>query len=329
MSGWVAGASLGGAALSTLGSLYSASQKQGSEGNQLLMAQQNYMLQKQAMEQQQRMAEAGRMDSAGNRVYFNGKDWVTDTTDATKGIISSSQANEREQNVVGGTRRELGQRNNFESRGQAGNEADATLRLMRDRIGAPTLEGTRGRNAVAAATEIGSNRDTLVDAVSRNLIRSGGSTNVGERAIDSIGEASGRNLRTALAKNDTSAPELNRVATEGWQTGLANKYNPLNAVRSNLTDMPMAPTQVGAPIDASLNQAATYGAATSGKGATALNQAGALVGGAAPKTDMPWGSSIYSLTEAMKAYIGSKDKGNGTPWNEDSRNDAAYNSWRF
>lgn len=315
MSGWVAGAGLAGSVLATGASLYTANQRQGSERGQLAQAQQNYMLQKAAMEQQQRMAEAGRTDAAGNRVYFNGKDWVSAPTEATKSIISASQANEREQNVAGGTRRELGQRNNFESRGQAGNEADSTLRLLRDRIGAPTLEGTRSRNAVAAATEVGSNTDSLVDAVSRNLIRSGGSSNVGERAVDAIGEQSGRNLRTVLAKNDVAAPELNRVATEGWQTGLANKYNPLNAVRSNLTDMPMAPTQVGAPIDASLNQAATYGAATSGKGAAALNQAGALVSGAAPKTDMPWGSSIYALTDAMKAYMGSK---------KDNQNDDDY-----
>ena len=314
MAGWIAGAGLAGSALATAGSMYSASQQREQQGNQLQMAQQNYMLQKAAMEQQQRMAEAGRTDAAGNRVYFNGRDWVSAPTEATKGIISASQANEREQNVVGGTRRELGQRNNFEARGQAGNEADATLRLMRDRIGAPTLEGTRGRNAIAAATEIGSNRDNLVDAVSRNLIHTGGSTNVGERAIDSIGEASGRNLRTALAKNDASAPELNRVATEGWQTGLANKYNPLNAVRSNLTDMPMAPTQVGAPIDASLNQAATYGAATSGKGAAALNQAGAIQAGI-NQTPMPWGSTATALTKSVMEYMKS---------NRDNENDDKY-----
>ena len=318
MAAWMMPAAmLAGSALSTGGSLLSASQKQQSEGGQLYQAQQNYLLQKQIAEQQQRMSEAGRTDAAGNRVYFNGKDWVTDTTDATKGIISASQANQREQNVAGVTRHELGQRNNFESRGQAGNEADSTLRLLRDRIGAPTFEGTRGRNAVAAATKIGSDRDSLVDAVSRNLFRIGGSNNVGERAIDSIGEASGRNLRTALAANDAATPELHRVATEGWQTGLANKYNPMNAVRSNLTDMPMAPTQVGAPIDASLNQAATYGAATSGRGAAGLN-AGSSIVNAVPQTPMPWGTAAYSLTEAMKAYLGRRKKDDG--YDDGSRN---------
>ena len=327
MAGWIAGAGLAGSALATAGSMYSASQQREQQGNQLQMAQQNYMLQKAAMEQQQRMAEAGRTDAAGNRVYFNGRDWVSAPTEATKGIISASQANEREQQVKGGTRRELGQQNNFEARGQAGNEADAALRLMRDRVGAPTLEGTRGRNAVAAATEVGSNRDTLVDAVSRNLIRSGGSTNVGERAIDSIGEASGRNLRTVLAKNDTSAPELNRVATEGWNTGMQNRFNPMHAVRSNLTDAPFAPTQVGAPIDASLNQAATYGSATSGKGAGALNQAGAIQAGI-NQTPMPWGSAATALTKSVVEYMRSRNGSNSVHGDNTDSNDPSYNSGR-
>lgn len=289
------------------GSLLSANQQQGAQQGQLAFAQKNYLLNKQIAEAQQRMAEAGRTDAAGNRVYFNGKDWVSAPTEATKGIISASQANEREQQVKGGTRRELGQQNNFESRGQAGNEADAVLRLMRDRVGAPTLEGTRGRNAVAAATEVGSNRDSLVDAVSRNIIRSGGSNNAGGRAIDAIGEQSGRNLRTALAKNDATAPELNRVATEGWNTGMQNRFTPMQATRTNLTDAPFSPTQAAAPIDAQLGQAATYGAATSGRGAAGMNQSAALQMGA-PQTPMPWGSAFGALTDSVKAYIGSRKK---------------------
>lgn len=309
MAAWMMPAAmLAGSALSTGGSLLSASQKQNNESGQLEFAQKNYLLNKQIAEQQQRMSEAGRTDSAGNRVYFNGKDWVSAPTEATKGIISASQANEREQHVAGGTRRELGQRNNFESRGQAGNEADATLRLLRDRIGAPSLGGVGGRNAVAAATEVGANRDSLVDAVSRNLIRSGGTNNAGDRAINSIDDGAGRNLRTALAKNDAATPELTRVATEGWQTGMQNRFNPMQAVRSNITDAPFAPTQVGAPIDASLNQAATYGAATSGKGATGMNAGAALVNGATPQTVMPWGSAAGGLMDAVKAYIGSRKK---------------------
>lgn len=288
------------------GSLFSASQNQQAQQEQLRQAQQNYLLQKQIAEQQQRMAEAGRTDAAGNEVYFNGKDWVSKPTEATKGIISASQANEREQQVKGGTRRELGQTNNFASRGNAANESASVLRLLRDRIGAPTEEGVRGRGAIAAATEAGSNRDSLVDAVARNTIRSGASSNASTgRTLDNIEVGAADNLRTALAKNDATAPEQFRVANEGWETGRANKFNPLNAVGSNITDAPFAPTQVGAPIDASLNQAATYGAATSGKGAGAINQASGLIMGQ-QQTPMPWGSAIGGLTDAVKAYMGSR-----------------------
>ncbi|CAB4197441.1 hypothetical protein UFOVP1323_28 [uncultured Caudovirales phage] len=328
MAGWVAGASLAGSLLSTGGSLLSASQNQGNQQAQLAQAQRNYMLQKQIAEQQQRMAEAGRTDAAGNEVYFNGKDWVTKPTEATKGIISASQLNEREQQVKGGTRRELGQTNNFASRGGAANEAASVLRLIRDRVGAPTEEGVRGRGAIAAATQAGSNRDSLVDAVARNTIRSGANTNgTVSKTLNNIEVGAADNLRTALAKNDATAPEQYRVAQEGWETGRLNKFNPLNAVGSNITDAPFAPTQVGAPIDASLNQAAAYGANTSGKNATAINQGSALINGV-QQTPMPWGSAIGSITDAVKAYMGSK-KDKPVPWNEDARNPAAYNNWEF
>jgi hypothetical protein len=319
MAGWVAGASLAGSLLSTGGTLLSASQQQDSQQAQLAQAQRNYMLQKQIAEQQQRMAEAGRTDAAGNRVYFNGKDWVTEPTAATKSIIDASQANEREQQVKGGTRRELGQTNNFASRGNAANEAASVLRLLRDRVGAPTEEGVRGRGAIAAATEAGSNRDSLVDAVARNTIRSGANTNgVIGKTLNNIEVGAADNLRTALAKNDAVVPEQHRVATEGWQTGLANKFNPLNAVGSNITDAPFAPTQVGAPIDASLNQAATYGAATSGKNATNLNAGSALINGV-QQTPMPWGSTATALTKSVLEYMQS-NRG-------DNNNNGALNSY--
>jgi hypothetical protein len=328
MAGWVAGAGLAGSLLSTGGSLLSASQQQSSQQESLRQAQQNYMLQKQIAEQQQRMAEAGRTDAAGNRVYFNGKDWVTEPTAATKSIIDASQANEREQQVKGGTRRELGQANNFASRENAANEAASVLRMLRDRVGAPTEEGVRGRGAIAAATEAGSNRDLLVDAVARNTIRSGGgASNTIGRTLDNIESGAADNLRTALAKNDAIAPEQYRVANEGWETGRANKFNPLNAVGSNITDAPFAPTQVGAPIDASLNQAAAYGATTSGKNATNLNAGSALISGV-QQTPMPWGSAIGSITDAVKAYMRGRSGSSRNAGDNTDRNDPSYNSGR-
>lgn len=302
MSGWASGISAGAAALGAGASWVSALQRQRNEGNSLYGAQMNYLLQKEMAAAQQRLAEAGRTDAAGNRVYFNGKDWVTEPTKATKAIIDASQANEREQQVSGGTRREFGQQQNFASRGDAGNQADAYSRMLRDRVGAPTREGMEGRNAIAAATKIGSNNDSLVDAIARNQIRSGSGPNSGDHAIDSLGAASGRDLRTVLAENAAAAPELHRVASEGWHTGMQNRYNPMQAVRSNITDAPFAPTQVGAPIDAALNQAATYGAATSGRGATGLNAAQGYVS-ASPQTPMPWGTAFHTLSEGIQAYM--------------------------
>lgn len=331
MPAWLAPAiGLAGSALSTAGSLYAANQAQGNQQGQLQMAVQNYMLQKKIAEEQQRMARAGRTDAAGNRVYFNGQDWVSDPTDATRGIISASQANERQNQVSGGFRREAGQSANFAARGAAGNEADAVLRLLRDRVGAPDFDGFRGRNAVAAATEVGENRDSLVDAVARNMVRSGGNVETAGRAVDNINTSSAGKLRTALAKNDAAAPEQFRVANEGYETGRLNKFAPLQGVRSNLTDGGFSPTQIGAPIDASLNQAATYGSATSGRGAAGLNAGASLVNNV-PYTPMPWGNAIGGLTDVVAAYLKNRKSAGDSPipWNEDSRNPSAYNNWSF
>lgn len=320
-------ASLIGSAGGVGGSLFSANQQQGYQQQQLQQAQQNYILQKQIAEQQQRMAEAGRTDSAGNQVYFNGKDWVSKPTEATKGIISASQLNERENQVKGGTRREISQENNFRDRGNAANESNAVLRMLRDRVGAPTEEGVRGRGAIAGATEAGANRDTLVDTVARNLIRSGAGGPASDRAIAGIDDNGARSLRTTLAKNDASTPEQFRVANEGWETGRLNKFNPLAATASNLTDAPFSPTQIGAPIDASLNQAATYGAGTSGRGASGLNAAASLQN--FTPTPMPWGPAAGALTDSVMAYMRARGRGGSNNGDILNASKSAYSSGGF
>lgn len=300
-------ASLLGSVGSIGGSLFGANQQREDQQKQLYQAQLNYQLQKKIADDQLRMAQAGREDAAGNKVRFDGKNWTVDTTPETKGIIKASQLNEREQQVKGGFRREAGQSANFENRGQAGNLADAVLRQLQNGSGAPTLEGVRGRNTVAAATKVGANRDMLVDAVSRNLIRSGGSGAASDHALSNIDDGASRNLRVALADSDANAPEQFRQQREGYETGMMNKWNPLNAVRSNLTDAPFAPTQVGAPIDASLNQGAAYGAGTVGRNAGAINQGAGLIAGM-NQTPMPWGSAFGALTDSVKAFMQSKNR---------------------
>lgn len=290
---------------SIAGSLFGSGQQQSNQQAALQQAQLNYQLQQRQLALQQTMSQAGRTDAAGNRVYFNGKDWVTDPTAATKGIISASELNQRENEVKGGTRNQIGQENNFTNRGNVGNMADAVLREFQSGAGAPTREGVKGRNAVAAATNAGANRDNLTEAVSRQLIRNGGGGGLaGEAALRSIDTGAAKNLRTALANNDANADEAYRGQKEGYDTGIENKWNPLNAVRTNLTDAPTTPTQVGAPIDAMLQNAGNYGEATIGKTSAALNPASAGVQGAYGNiSPTPYGSAFGALTDTVSSFL--------------------------
>ena len=301
-STYMAGAGLGLSALQTLFGVLGSGNKQSDRAGQLQMQMMNYQLQKQYAEHQQRMAEAGRMDAAGNRVYFNGKDWVSEPTKATKAIIDASQANEREQQVSGGTRRELGQRQNFAGRLYAGNQASAYGRMLRDRVGAPTLEGIRGKNAVAAATRIGSK--PLSDAIARYQLRSGTGNSSGAGPTDPNDEASIGNLRAALAENDAASQDKYRTAKDSWTAGNLNRFTPMHAAASNITDAAFAPTQVAAPIDTALNQAATYGAATSGRGAPAVNTAAGLMAASPSVSDIsPWSNASATMSDAVMKYM--------------------------
>ena len=51
--------------------------------------------------------------------------------------------------------------------------------------------------------------------------------------------------------------------------------------------------------------------------------------GGQPTQQAPWGSAIGAVTSNIQELIRAFSRHNQTPWNEDSRNDAAYNSWRF
>lgn len=51
--------------------------------------------------------------------------------------------------------------------------------------------------------------------------------------------------------------------------------------------------------------------------------------GSQPTQQSPWGSAIGATTDNIQALLRRFSGSNQTPWSEDSKNDYAYNSWRF
>lgn len=275
MSGWVAGATALGALVSGGIGLMGQQQQAGYQGSQLAQAQANYQLQKQAQEFQQRLATGSRTDSLGNKVYWDGTGWKTETTPGTLGVLLASQANERMHQTAGGIRSELGQENNFARRGDAGVAADSALRNYANNAGRPTLEGVQSRDTIARATQAGGSRSALTDAVARNVLRSGGNPVTGARSLDAVNAEGRNNLTGAIAGAQKDSPGEFLNQDQAWGASNMNKIAPLSSIAGNVSDTAVAPSNAGAPVDAMLGQAATYGAATAGRGSAATNAANA------------------------------------------------------
>jgi hypothetical protein len=301
---------LGSTALSVGGSLFGQSQQQGYQRDMLAQAQRNYELQKQAQEFQQRLATGSRTDALGNKVSWNGSGWVTDTTPGTLGVLLASQANERQKQTAGGIRSELGQENNFKNRGEAGVAAGSALRDYVNNAGRPTLEGVRGRDIVAGATEAGNTTSALTDAVARNVLRGGGSPVVAQNALRSVGTQGANNLRIAVANANRDAPGETLNQDQAWTSNMMNKYAPLSSVAGNISDTAVAPTQAAAPIDAMLGQAATYGAATYGRGGATTDSANSGMLGI-PNSPINYGGATTALTQSLMQYLKSRGGAGG------------------
>lgn len=311
MSGWVAGATaLAGVAAAGVG-MMGQQQQAGYQGSQLAQAQANYQLQKQSQEFQQRLATGSRTDALGNRVYWDGTGWKTETTPGTLGVLLASQANERQKQAAGGVRSELGQENNFTRRGNAGVLADSAIRDFANGAGRPTYEGIRGRDIIAKATSAGGARSALTDAVARNVIRSGGNPITGAHALDAVNAEGRNNLVGAVAGAQRDAPAETINQLQAYDARNLNKITPLSSIAGNISDTAVAPTAAGAPIDAMLGQAATYGAATYGRGGAATDSANNGILGV-QRYQPNYGGATTAISDAVLGYLKRRNSGIGT-----------------
>lgn len=301
-----------GAGTSIGGSLLGQSQQSQYQANQLAQAQANYQLQKESQQFQEKLATGSRTDALGNKVYWDGTGWKTETTPGTLGVLLASQANEREKQTAGGIRSELGQENNFARRGNAGVAADAALRSYVNNAGRPSLEGIQGRDIVAGATAAGGARSALTDAVARNVLRSGGNPVTATNALNAVNTEGKNNLVSAIANAKRDAPGEALNQGQAYDAANLNKITPLSSIAGNISDTAVSPTAAGAPIDAMLGQAATYGAATYGRGGAATDAANGGVLGV-QNSPINYGGATTALTQAIQSYLRNKGTGTSSP----------------
>lgn len=276
-------------------------------------------------------SRSGRIDSAGNKVYYDAatNTWKTDVAPGIKALMDASQRQDLEAMVKGGYRREQGQEANFKRRLDAGGEADSLLKEYERGIGAPSLEAIQGRDTVAGVTRAGAGRDMLTEALSRSLIRSGGSNAATDATMRSIDNAGSNNVRVAIADAAANAPEKYRAAKTGWRADLLNARAPLAQEAGNITDAPFASAQTTTSADSyspsgRANPNTTYGGG-SGAVAYANNEgstgyqallkaanAGSQVG-QTPQISIPGYSQSYGGYDNMFKAIGNQPT-QQSPW---------------
>lgn len=207
------------------------------EGNkaqklQAQIAQRNFELQQQAANRQWQIAQqtmemqrAGSRDAEGNtQQYIPGVGWVTTASDATKGVIDASRAEQFKRLTEDASLGRQNLRDDFVRRGKEGAMADATMTEWKadDTPDVNTL-----RHAILANKMSGLDRG--YDQESRNAMRQAnrsGSSNAGN-IVASLAS------RRADANSDArSSSYLDALSTReslrgGRDTRLGNKYNML------------------------------------------------------------------------------------------------------
>ncbi len=204
------------------------------------IAMRNYLLQREIANEQREMARAGSIDARGNRTEFiPGVGWVTRTSDATRGLIGASDAEERARLTSDATRGRIRRQNTFTRQLNEGAEADATLASREQ--GQQTLDGLRGAMIEAGVARAMSGANDARGRIGLVSLRQGTG---GEQALAQLARSGLADTRTAIAEANLEAPG-EFVARRGARENSAlNRYNVLSFRATAPDDVPFQPTQL-------------------------------------------------------------------------------------
>ena len=300
---------------------------------QLQLARLNQMLQWDQAQKQYEMATASRTDARGNKIsYAPGVGWTTKLTPGTRDAIGASDAVER-MNVIdtlfrGKDERDMAYRRRLEE----GSASSPLLKQLMFGYGMPTKEGVVGAKKIADVTGVSENADNAKSGYSTMALRSG--TSVAPTNFSNIDTGTTTGIRKALANVDANANPMVDAAVSSKTATLLNPYNTLASRASNVENIPFAPNQQGANLDASMANASVSGNSKIASGSDAMYRGFAPLMGAAglqkPISYDAFAGGIGGiLAGILKKNSGGAKPYEGVPWNEDSRNPSAFNNWSW
>lgn len=201
-------------------------------------------LQRIMAERQMELATAGTTDARGDRTeYIPGVGWVTRPSDTTRGLISTSDAEQRQRLTGDAQLRRQGLQANASRRGREGLTADAQLDMLNDSMTPEISQQGIIQQLIARATEDTNKAfDRTGNQFATQAVRSGRS-NAGD-VMQSLNRQRSDAVRSAGSNANLEGMQLFQQLTQGPQNQRSNLYNQMASRASNFEDVPFAPTNV-------------------------------------------------------------------------------------
>jgi len=180
----------------------------------------NYYLQRQIAAKQQELATAGTRDVRGDVTdYVPGVGWVSRPTDTTRGIVSASDAEERQRLTRDALQQRMQRGNQFDRQLREG--ADADVQRTDAGVGRQTLDDIRGLLIARNAARANSGRLNAASAVGIRSLQGAG----GADAIREMSRTAAPDLRSSIADAEADANPEFEARRAGREGNSLNRYN--------------------------------------------------------------------------------------------------------
>lgn len=211
-----------GGILSGIAGLQGAANQRAAQAAQNDINFRNYYLQRQIAQKQQELATAGTRDARGDVTeYIPGVGWRSTPTETTRGIISASDAEERQRLTRDALQQRMQRGNQFDRQLREG--ADADVQRTDAGIGRQTLDDIRGLLIARNAARANSGRLNAASMVGLRSLQGAGSAD----AIREMSRTAAPDLRTAIAEAEADANPEFEARRAGREGNSLNRYNVL------------------------------------------------------------------------------------------------------
>lgn len=251
------------------------------------------------------LATAGRTDARGNKtVYIPGQGWTVLPSAETASQISLNDELAKREMVRQMISGEAQRNRNAVTQVREAEAAEPLLTQFTKGYGAPTLEGVRGRRAVADVTSASENADRLQNAATSTALRTGASTIPLGTNLSSLNTGATAGIRSALASADAEADPMFQSMMRSWQ---GNKLDPYNMLATRASgETPYKPENLSSGADAALNSAAQMGAYAGARGSEGIARGYAAAGAAYPTQQPSYDLFALGIANMLKKGFGKR-----------------------